>query len=71
MRDHVIPGSATVTYVVFDESGAWITELQVPAVGPVGRPAVVDVGHDYVLIREEDDLGIQYYARYDLIKPGD
>ena len=69
MRDYFVPGTETVTYAVFDQAGTWITELEVPAVGPAGRPAVFDIGDDYVLVRQQDDLGIQSYARYALIKP--
>jgi hypothetical protein len=69
VRNYFIPGGTRATYSVFDEAGSWITELEVPAVGPVGRPAVSDIGDDYVLVRQQDDLGVQSYARYALTKP--
>ena len=67
VRSYPRPGESETTWSVFDPDGGWLVDLSLPLVG-MGRPAVFDIGADYVLFREEDEAGLQYFARYELVK---
>ena len=63
VRSVWLTGQDAVTWSVFDPEGVWVTDVEVPA---QQRPSTFDIGADYVLIREADEVGLPYYAKYDL-----
>ena len=53
------PGEAQGTWSIFDPTGAWLGELNVP-----GRLRITEIGTDYVLGIFRDEFGEQSVRRY-------
>ena len=65
VRNFRPPGVRTNTWFGFDSSGALACALAVPA-----GAAVLDIGDDYVLLVERDELDVESVAYYDMVDPG-
>ena len=65
VREYAIPGAETHAWSVFDPEGVWLGDVSVPA-----GLTVYDVGADYVLGKEVDDLDIERVVLYRIEGPG-
>ena len=50
---------------LLDASGVWLRRLTIP-----GSAAVLDIGADWVLLRQRDELGVPTVALYELVEAG-
>ena len=53
VRDYDMPGEATVAWTVFDSRGGIVTRLTTS-----DRLRIWEIGRDYILASQTDDLGI-------------
>jgi hypothetical protein len=65
VQDYSTPFFLNRTWSVFDPSGQWLGEVQMPE-----GLRVTDIGEDYVLGITMDDLGVQYIHLYGLDRGG-
>jgi hypothetical protein len=56
-------GAPSVTWSVFDPDGRWITEVTVP-----GSWEILDIGRDYLLTRETNELDVERVRMYRLTR---
>ncbi len=64
VRDYRLPWDTVPSWKVFDPEGRWLGTVQTPV-----RFAIFQIGHDFILGRHYDELGVARVRLYELIKP--
>jgi hypothetical protein len=63
VQEYDLPGATSVSWSVFASDGRWITDVAVPV-----KWRIVDIGRDYILTVESDELGVERVRMYALTR---
>ena len=65
VEDYVMPGDEWKGVTIFDPEGRLVGGFELPV-----DLQVLEVGSDYLLVRCEDELEVEYVRMYRLTRPG-
>jgi hypothetical protein len=65
VQQYVVDGVASAAWSVFDKGGRWVTDVDLPTAWEIQ-----EIGRDYILVVEKNQLDVEWVRLYELRRAG-